>query len=231
MVKQCVTFHSIMNTPNSTTLKKIGILGGTFDPIHYGHIKPAINNAKALSLDSCILLPANIPPHKASTSATSIQRKAMVELVCQEYPLFTIDERELNKNSTSYTIESLKDIHQEHDNAQIFFIIGMDSLITFSTWHQWQDILNYCHLLVNVRPGFELSELSQSCYQYMSPFFVSDINEVASEKAGKIIFQQQVELAISSTELRQEIAKGKFNNPLLPQTIAHYIQQNKLYQT
>lgn len=221
-----------MNTlkSKSTPFTRIGILGGTFDPIHFGHIKPAISNAEALSLDYCFLLPANIPPHKSSTNANSNHRKIMTQLICDEFPLFQLDDRELKKETPSYTVESVREISQENPLTQVFFIIGMDSLLTLTTWHQWKDILNYCHLFVNVRPGFCLSELTPKCSEALSPFFIDNLEDVNLIQSGKIIFHHQVEVAISSTEIRNEIAHNIFDSSKVPDKVLTFIKENSLYQ-
>ena len=100
--------HASLNKVKQLT--RIGILGGTFDPIHFGHINPAINTAKWLELSQLILLPAHIPPHKSQTKASALHRKAMVSLVCDDYPLFKLDDRELLRSSPSYTVETLKEM-------------------------------------------------------------------------------------------------------------------------
>lgn len=223
-----------MNSPKSVNthppLNKVGIFGGTFDPIHYGHIKPAIEAADWLSLDKCYLLPAHIPPHKQTTMANVEQRKAMVDIVCKQFPLFTLDQREILKDTASYSVESLQAISEENKNSQIFFMVGMDSLLTFTTWYRWQDILNYCHLVVNVRPPYNLSELSSKNYQLLSHYFVKSLTDVSHLKAGKIIFHQQEAINISSTEIRENIAKGHFEDNKIPDKVIQYIKQQQLYR-
>ena len=146
--------------PNPEKLKRIAILGGTFDPIHHGHLKPAQQVANWLKLEKLVLLPAHIPPHKNGTYANASQRKAMVELVCEHDKLFHIDSRELTRTSPSYTVETLKEIKSENPHSQLFFIIGMDSLLNFTSWHQWQEILMLCHLVVNNRPQYEFASIN-----------------------------------------------------------------------
>ncbi|MEW6989502.1 nicotinate-nucleotide adenylyltransferase [Colwelliaceae bacterium 6441] len=216
------------NTANN--LRRIGILGGTFDPIHYGHIKPALETANWLSFEQLFLLPAHIPPHKKSTSANATHRKAMVEMVCQQYSFFELDGRELQKNTPSYTVESIKEISQSHHNAQLFFMIGMDSLLTLTSWHRWENILKYCHIVVNTRPDYYLQKLNDACLTQLSPYFIDDKTVITSIPSGKIIFHPQAKFAISSTEIRAEIKKNIFDTDKLPNNIVKYIQQHQLYK-
>ncbi len=222
-----------MNMPDQTTstaLHRIGILGGTFDPIHYGHIFPAIATAKWLQLETLHLLPAHIPPHKSSTTASVSQRMQMVELVCQQQPLLRLDKRELLRDKPSYTIDTLKELKREQSNSQLFFVMGMDSLLNFTLWHQWQEILKLCHLVVNIRPGYPLTEQLNSLTPKLRENIVHSLNHLTDLEAGKIIIHQQLALDISSTELRKDIANNLFNNNKIPQVVIDYIQQQKLYQ-
>ncbi|GLX77521.1 putative nicotinate-nucleotide adenylyltransferase [Thalassotalea insulae] len=223
-----------MNTPNKLSnaqpLQRIGILGGTFDPIHYGHILPAIETAKWLTLDSLHLMPAHIPPHKASTIASPEQRMQMVKIACQHHPLLAMDNRELLRNKPSYTVDTLQELKQEHKNSQLFFVMGMDSLLNFTRWHQWQEILTLCHLVVNIRPGYQSSQHLSTISPSLTQHLVESITELASLEAGKIIIHQQLALDISSTELRAEIANSSFNPDKIPRAVIEYIQQQQLYQ-
>mgnify|MGYP000091352832 FL=1 len=215
--------------PINQTISRIGILGGTFDPIHIGHINPALENAKWLSLDKLYLLPAHIPPHKNHTTANASHRKAMVELVCQQYPNLQLDDRELNKNTPSYTVESLQDINKQYPNSQVFFIIGMDSLLTFTRWYRWSDILKLCHLVVNTRPDYDLEKLKKACHQSLSPYFTDDLKALESIKSGKIVFHQNTNIDISSTQIRHELSQGKFDKNKLLVKVIDYIKQHRLY--
>ena len=214
-------------------MKRIGILGGTFDPIHLGHIQPAINTAEFLNLKQIALLPAHIPPHKKQTTATAKHRKAMVELVCQAYDLFSLDERELHKDSPSYTVETLQAIKNEHSNSQVFFIIGMDSLLNFTSWHRWQDILTLCHLVVNTRPEHDLTNASPETLALINKHQMT-LQEIETQSAGGIIIRNDESWQISSTEIRAQLkhSPSKFdtNKQMLCQDVYHYINEHQLYR-
>ena len=153
---------SVSNTQINKQLitEHIGILGGTFDPIHLGHTLPAKAVAAYLSLDKVLVIPAAVPPHKATPNISAVNRAAMVKLACENEPLLSCDERELTRDGYSFTIDTLKTLSQEQPNARLYFIIGLDSLLTFTTWRCYQEILSFCHLIVNTRPNYQLNQLN-----------------------------------------------------------------------
>lgn len=131
------------------------LFGGTFDPIHYGHLRPVEALAAEVGLNRVTLLPNHVPPHRPQPEANAQQRLKMVELAIAGNPLFAVDDRELHRTTPSYTIETLETIRKERGAAQpLAFIIGQDSLLTLHKWHRWQALLDVCHLLVLARPGY-----------------------------------------------------------------------------
>jgi nicotinate-nucleotide adenylyltransferase len=204
--------------PNIT---EIALLGGTFDPIHYGHIEPAKQVATWLGLQQVVLLPAHIPPHKAQPGISARQRADMVRLVCHNDPLLHIDERELTRSTASYTLETLTQIKQQCPHKRLFFIIGMDSLLSFTRWHQWQKILNLCHLVVNTRPGYDLQKLPEQTKQLLAKHQLADQAQLRERNAGGIIFSPTLDIDISSTQLRQTLINR--DDPLIRQALTQYL--------
>ena len=216
-----------MNTP-----KNIAILGGTFDPIHNGHIIPAKHVAQWLGIDQISLMPAHLPPHKNTVSASAQQRVDMVQLVCNNEPLFDCDQRELKRSSLSYTIDTLKEIKNSHTNTRIFFIIGMDSLLTFTQWHQWQEILTLCHLVVNCRPNYPLGTLGASTQELLAKhkLGLEFQPQYITKDAGYILFPSNVQLEISSTAIKTRIKAQQNCQELLPENVLNYIEKHQLYR-
>ncbi|MDN3652566.1 nicotinate-nucleotide adenylyltransferase [Thalassotalea ponticola] len=206
---------------------RIGIFGGTFDPIHFGHITPCKDLAQALELEQIRLMPANIPPHKANAHATSGHRLAMVKLVCQNEPLFVCDSRELNRQQASYTINSIVELATEYDNAQLFFFIGTDSLLNLHTWYQIDRLLQHCHFVVSTRPGYALTAMSDSP---LVQRLTTDVEQVLARPAGGILLVDTCQIDISSTQIRQSIAQQQDVSAYLPDYICKYIRENNLYQ-
>ena len=214
---------------NTKPAEAIAIFGGTFDPIHYGHMFPAIHAAQWLKLDTVNLLPANIPPHKAKAKVENAHRVTMLELACQHYPIFTIDDRELSKNTPSYTVETLREYRSMHPNARLYFFVGMDSLLTFTTWYQWQEILSLCHLVVTTRPGYDSAAAPDEIKELLQQY---EINLAQAKKvlAGGIIIAPPIAHDVSSTQIRGLIASEQDITPYTLDTIASYITTQKLYQ-
>lgn len=211
------------------TQQAIGFLGGSFDPIHNGHILPAIEVAKKLQLAALFLMPNHIAPHKTGSHCSTRQRCEMVKLAAFEYPQLKVDERELNRNSASYTIDTLKEIRAQHANTPICFMMGLDSLINFTSWYQWQDILNYCHLVVCFRPGWQ-GEFNQTVQALLKAHQTECADDLQQQISGKIYFQATTQYDISSTQIRLNIKQNKSIENLLPKTVCDYIELHQLYK-
>ena len=212
----------------------IGILGGTFDPIHLGHTQSAQAVANELGLQEILLIPAHIPPHKMSPEliphASAEQRAAMVDIACKNSTLFTCDQRELKRSGHSYTVDTLKELKQEYPNQPLYFIIGMDSLMTFTQWHQYQEILSLCHLVVNTRPNYPVEQLNNETNVLLSNYQTTDMSQLTQLEAGKIFFAHECFFDISSTHIRQELMQKQSCNHLLLPSISEFINKNNLYR-
>jgi nicotinate-nucleotide adenylyltransferase len=222
-----MSFHNALFV--NTKEKNIGILGGTFDPIHYGHIKPALKAAQWLALDEIKLMPAHIPPHKSTTYANAKQRLAMVNLVCQQYPIFSAEPCELLRNSPSFTVDTLELLKKTHKNTRFYFFIGMDSLINFTSWHNYTKILSLCHLVVLSRPSYSLEQVDDLGKQLLNKHLTCTIDETKKVNSGHIIVAPTCHYDISSTQLRAQIKQGIIDKKHLPSTIFEYIMEQKLY--
>jgi nicotinate-nucleotide adenylyltransferase len=204
---------------------RIGLMGGTFDPIHFGHLRPALEVAEHLQLDHVRFIPANIPPHRALPGISADHRREMVRLAIQQEACFRLDTRELDKNDISYTVETLHDLREELGRqVQLFWLLGMDAVQGFTRWHRWQDILQLTHLVVSHRPGYEqqLGELSNH--------FADSRQTLFAAETGKIYCMPVTQLDISATMIRTRLSKGLSVNYLMPQATSQYIQENQLYQ-
>lgn len=218
-----------MNITNQTSSKLIALLGGTFDPIHLGHILPAQETAKWLGVEKLLLIPVHMPPHKSGTHANAKHRANMVSLACNTDKIFKLDTRELNRQTRSYTIDTLKEIKAEQPNADLYFIMGMDSLLTFTTWHCWQEILTLCNLVVNIRPGYNHQTLEASLAPELKARLIYNLAQIQLQKTGQILIHENQEVNISSTEIRAKIKSARDFSQDLPKQVYDYIKQHKLY--
>ncbi|MBQ4891486.1 nicotinate-nucleotide adenylyltransferase [Shewanella sp. MMG014] len=214
---------------------KIGLLGGTFDPIHLGHIKPALEVLHQLNLDKIWLMPNHIPPHKQSTTVNSQHRLAMTQAVCELYDEFALCDIEINRDTPSYSVATLALLKQQYPQHQFYFIMGTDSFIQLPTWYRWQSLFDLCHIVVCQRPGWQLTA------EHPMASVLAD-NQLVSTTAltGKIYPIEVQPQDISSTQIRQLLSNLTVEerqdsnnaqlNALLPEVIQQYICQHSLYQ-
>ena len=193
--------------------KPIAIIGGTFDPIHNGHLQLAKTILEKTPCEHVQFLPCHLPVHRGPTQATAQQRREMIELAIAPYPQFSLNDSELKQNQPSYTINTLKHLPQP-----IYFCMGIDAFAKLSTWYQWEHLLYYCHLIIANRPGYTLEE--------NTPEYLLLEQE---KNHGRILMLNMPPMDISATLIRQKIQQGESLEQLLPLEVNDYIKQKKLY--
>ncbi|MEQ4510737.1 MAG: nicotinate-nucleotide adenylyltransferase [Dickeya sp.] len=218
--------------PTSPTIPTLtAYFGGTFDPIHYGHLRPVTALAQEIGLQRIILLPNNVPPHREQPEASASQRKTMAELAVQGNPLFWVDSRELQRATPSYTIDTLEALRAEKGTSTpLAFIIGQDSLLTLHHWHRWQEILDYCHLLVCARPGYRQQLDTDELEAWLTRHQTQDAAQLHRQCHGLIYLAHTPLLSISATEIRQRRQNGLDCHDLLPESVLKYIDTHGLYR-
>ncbi|QIG06857.1 nicotinate-nucleotide adenylyltransferase [Proteus sp. ZN5] len=220
-------------TNHSTPLinQAIALYGGTFDPIHYGHLRPVEALSGLIGLKEVIWLPNNIPPHRPQPEASSQQRLEMVSLALEPYSSFTVDIRELEKPTPSYTIETLRDFRKEiGDKQPLAFIIGQDSLLSINTWYHWDELLSVCHLLVCARPGYQTHFGSTQMQTWLTKHQTHQQEDIHCLPAGKIFLADTPLYNISATDIRARHKAGLDCHDLLPNSVEDYIRQQQLYK-
>ncbi|MFQ5656568.1 MAG: nicotinate-nucleotide adenylyltransferase [Candidatus Methylomirabilales bacterium] len=223
---------------------RIGVMGGTFDPIHLGHLRAAEEIYLAFGLDHIIFVPAAHPPHKTDQDvAAPIHRYEMVSLATVFTPYFSVSPIELNRPGQSYSVETMRELLKLHGpETHLFFIMGVDAFLEMSTWKDVVEILRLARVIVTARPGWRLDEVEKTLTakqrrQLGDPQFkYLKISEVTPELArqgpvpGLVLLVEVVSLDISSREIRHLVEEGRSIRFLVPDTVAAYMAKNKLYQ-
>jgi len=207
------------------------LYGGTFDPVHYGHLKPVEILANLIGLQRVIIMPNNVPPHRPQPEATSEQRKEMLALAIADKPLFQLDERELRRDTHSYTSQTLQEWRAERGPTQpLGFIIGQDSLLNFPSWHQYETILQNSHLIVCRRPGYPLTMKEEQHQAWLDAHLTNDVEDLHTLPAGKIYLAETPWFDISATLIRERLQQDLSCDDMLPAPVLNYIHQHGLYQ-
>ncbi|MDF2868366.1 MAG: nicotinate-nucleotide adenylyltransferase [Gammaproteobacteria bacterium] len=212
---------------NST--KAIGIFGGTFDPIHFGHLRTALELYERLPLQEVRFLPCQQPVHKSATGADVNNRLAMLKLAIANQPGFTLDTRELERSSPSYMYETLTSIRNEVGNTPLCLICSMDAFINFTSWYRWEAIPELAHLVVATRAN-HAKPLSSLLDSFFASRTIHDPQSLLTQAAGYLLFIETTPLTISSTAIRQIIKNNLSPSYLLPEKVETYIEKQHLYK-
>lgn len=208
----------------------VGVFGGTFDPIHCGHLRSALELSERLELAQLRLMPCATPPHRQSTDCTAPQRAAMVELAVAGESRLVCDTRELQRSGPSYTIDSLIELRQElGEQTSLSLIMGCDALLDIGSWHRWKEILDWAHVVVIARPGWQLPEHGPVA-QWIEDNRLSAGDGIKQRAAGGILIEELRPLTISSTEIRAMLGSGRSVRYLMPESVLDYIEQHRLYR-
>ena len=212
-------------------MQLIGLLGGTFNPIHFGHLRMAQELADALNLAEVRFIPSANPPHKTAPTVPAQQRAEMVQLAIADNPLFKLDTLELNRQGASYTIDTLISLREElGENVSICLIMGSDAFSKLDSWHRWAELLNYCHIILVQRPDSQSqTKLSDQLTAFLSTHYTENVDDLVEKSAGYIHMQQITAQDISATNVRKKLTSDKSAKYLVPEQVLAYIKQQHLY--
>jgi len=210
-------------------MHSIGVLGGTFDPIHNGHIRLALEVRNKLKLDTIKLIPANIPPHRSTPLASANDRKKMVELAILDQENLSIDLREIENKNISYTVNTLISLRVEFPNDALFLIVGEDVFNMIDTWKDWQSILNYTHIIVATRLEESKKNISDELKVWRKKNEINDIKILKMTQSGHVFYINTPIIEISSRMIREYYSQNKIIDEYLPSNIISYIKENNLY--
>lgn len=209
------------------TAPAIGIMGGTFDPVHFGHLRSALEVCRALDLAQIRLVPCALPPHRIEPQASVSERRLMLELAIKHVSIFDIDDRETHRDGPSYSVDTLLSLRQDYPDNPLFLIVGSDAFNGLKSWSRWEQLLDLAHIVVMQRPGDEM-QLSTEMQQWMTSHQGTSTEQ--SQPAGYIWPVAVTALTISSTAVREELAAGEAPRFLIPDAVISLIEQLGLYR-
>jgi len=209
-------------------MNPIGIFGGTFDPIHYGHLRSAFELLEGLRLSHVSFIPSADPPHRGGTIAPADLRYRMVEVAVAGQKGFVVDDCEFRRDGPSFTIDTLVALREEHHDRSLCLITGMDAYLGLTTWHRWDEILDYAHIVVAHRPGWTLPTEGE-LGELLAAHGTADVDDLHSKLAGYVYDHAVTQLEIASTEIRQLIAAGQDPRFLMPDAVRDVILESNCY--
>lgn len=211
----------------------LGLFGGTFDPVHFGHLRLAEEAISHLGLSAVRWIPAGRPPHRGTPQVTPQQRLEMVLRSTAKNPRFFVDPAEVEAARASYTVETLERLRGEFGHQQpLVLLVGADAFAGLSTWHRWRELFSLAHIAVSHRPGFpvERASLPDELASEFAERRAADPQVLAATGAGQIVTFAMTQLAISATQIRHLLSNGKSARYLLPDAVLDYIQLHQLYR-
>ena len=210
-------------------MKPIGILGGTFDPVHNGHLRLAIEFYERLDLEEVRFVPLRVPPHRETPLADPEQRMAMLTAAIKNITGIIIDDCELRRESISYTIDTVSAVRASVGQIPICLLMGMDAFATIQFWHRWTDLLQYVHIAIADRPVRDSVTIDPNITVFLNEHSVNDAAVLHQTPAGKIFSSMIPMLDISASRIRNMISKGRDPHGLLPEGVLEFIRTNNLY--
>lgn len=211
-------------------LVPVGVFGGTFNPVHYGHLRSALELVERLQLQRLHLMPCAVPPHREAPACSADDRNAMVELAVAGEPQLLCDSRELRRSGHSYTYDSLVELRGELGAGHsLCMVMGCDAVLKINSWHRWQELLQQAHIVILARPGWTLP-VEGEVARWIAEHRAEGPEVLRQTPAGGVLVEELRPLEISSTEIRELLAAGRSARYLLPEPVLDYIESNRLYQ-
>jgi len=206
----------------------IGIFGGTFDPIHFGHLRTGFELLQTLHLGELRWIPAGNPGHRAAPLAEATLRLEMVRAAIVDQPGFVVDDREVRRTGLTYSVDTLGELRREFPQRPLCLILGMDAFLGFESWHRWREVLEYAHLVVAHRPGWQTPRTG-ALATLLESRAAKDLDELHATLAGRIRVQAVTQLEISSSDLRAIITSGRDPRFLVPDSVCEIIRRTQCY--
>jgi len=214
---------------------KWGLFGGTFDPIHIGHLRCATEMLEIFALNRIIFVPASRPPHKLDGAITPFyHREQMIRLAIEENPAFSFSDVENQRDGVSYSVETVEYILNKYrlENLELYFILGQDAFHAIRTWKDWERLILLCNFAVMTRPGYVNQGLEKILTPEFASLFIYDegLKGFRGPKGHVLYFREVTFLDVASSNIRRRASEGKAINYLVPDSVRHYIVKNSLYK-
>ncbi len=209
-------------------MRPMGVFGGTFDPIHYGHLRTAFEMLQALRFDEVRFIPCGDPPHRGATFASARERLRMVELATAGQSGFVVDDREVRRQGLSYSIDTLLSLRGEFPDRALGLIVGMDAFLGLPGWHRWAEFLDVAHIIVAHRPGWKAPDMGP-LGEMITDFGTHRVDDLHTALHGRIHIHAVTQLEISSTEIRELVAAGRDPRFLMPDSVRDEITASGCY--
>ncbi len=207
----------------------VAFMGGTFDPIHNGHLRTALEIRQLLGLNQVRLIPCHLPVHREQPGCSCEARLRMVELAVADEPGIVVDDREIRSPEPSWSITTLISLRDElGPETSISMVMGMDSFLTLPSWHRWQEFLDYAHILVVQRPGWEFVP-DRQMEDWLQHHRARGAEQLHGAAAGRVLLHRLTPLGISATQVRELIRTNQSPRYLIPDRVWDYIREQGLY--
>lgn len=210
-------------------MKPIGVFGGTFDPIHYGHLRSAFEMLQALDFEQVRFIPCGDPPHRGVTFASAEERFRLVEEAIAGQEGFVADDRELRRDGPSYTVDTLATLREEFPDRSLGLIVGMDAFLGLPGWYRWDEILDFAHIVVAHRPGWKAPDIGV-LGELIAEHGTHRVQNLHTVTHGRLHIHAVTQLEIASTEIRELVAAGRDPRFLMPDAVRNAIEETGLYK-
>jgi nicotinate-nucleotide adenylyltransferase len=209
-------------------MRPLALLGGTFDPVHHGHLRTALEVAEALDAERVLLIPAGQPPHRAPPVAPAAVRLALLAAAVADEPRLVVDDRELVRAGPSYTVLTLEELRREHGARPLALVLGMDAFLGLASWHRWTELIELAHLVVAHRPGWN-PPAEGPVGALWRERRAAAAEDLAARPAGRVLALATTQLDIAASRLREMLASGRDPRYLMPDAVRRMIRGQGLY--
>jgi nicotinate-nucleotide adenylyltransferase len=217
-----------MNGKQRSRTEPLALFGGTFDPVHYGHLRCADEAREKLQLETLYMLPAGTPVHRRAPGASARQRLDMLRLALSEFPNLDIDEREIRRKGPSFMVDTLQELRLEFPHRPLLLLVGQDTVNLLHTWSRWQQLFELAHIVILTRPGTQAT-YREDVGRQMTRRAAAKTEKLSASKAGRVFNLRVTAVDVSATAIKRNIRTGRSLESMLPAAVLKYINEKQLY--